>query len=304
MNHPDHNPYFNFTKPQRFEKAVHTLEGILKGIAIDGRVLPAECKELVNWCREHQDMVNIHPFTELIPKVKAALADGVIDPEEEADILWVCGNLMPKSVHFNAVTTELQILHGMLHGILADGIISEEEVLKLRDWVEEHQHLRMTYPFAELDSLLTTVLADQKVTTEEQAMLKEFFEDFISYSMSRRIQQARDALDGPKPTHIRGVCAVCPEIEFPEKVFCFTGASSRGPRREITEHVVCRRGDFSSSVTKGVDYLVVGAAGNPCWAFSCYGRKVEQAVLLRRAGSNLLIVHENDFWDAVLDVPV
>lgn len=31
------------------------------------------------------------------------------------------------------------------------------------------------------------------------------------------------------------------------------------------------------------------------WAFSCYGRKVEKAVQLRKDGSQVIIVHENDF---------
>lgn len=35
---------------------------------------------------------------------------------------------------------------------------------------------------------------------------------------------------------------------------------------------------------------------NPCWAYACYGRKVEQAIGLRKAGSQLLLVHEADFW--------
>ncbi len=46
---------------------------------------------------------------------------------------------------------------------------------------------------------------------------------------------------------------------------------------------------------------MVGAKGNPCWAFACYGRKVEEAMALRKAGNRLLIVHENDFFDALED---
>ena len=58
---------------------------------------------------------------------------------------------------------------------------------------------------------------------------------------------------------------------------------------------------FSPNVTSQTHYLVVGAGGNPCWAFSCYGRKVEKAVDARKSGNPILIVHESDFWDAVAD---
>jgi hypothetical protein len=54
-------------------------------------------------------------------------------------------------------------------------------------------------------------------------------------------------------------------------------------------------------VIKELDYLIVAAERNLCWAFSCYGRKVEAAMDLRKSGTRLTIVHENDFWDAVAD---
>jgi hypothetical protein len=61
-------------------------------------------------------------------------------------------------------------------------------------------------------------------------------------------------------------------------------------------------GIFSNRLTKKVDYLVVGAEGNPCWAYACYGRKVEQATKYRKQGYKVLIVHEYDFWDALEDI--
>ncbi len=53
---------------------------------------------------------------------------------------------------------------------------------------------------------------------------------------------------------------------------------------------------------KNTDYLIVGNAGNPCWAYSCYGRKIEQAVDLRKAGGKIKIVNEIDFWDVLEDL--
>jgi hypothetical protein len=40
--------------------------------------------------------------------------------------------------------------------------------------------------------------------------------------------------------------------------------------------------------------------GNEFWAFACYGRKVEQAYTQRRKGHHIVIVHERDFWDALV----
>jgi NAD-dependent DNA ligase len=92
---------------------------------------------------------------------------------------------------------------------------------------------------------------------------------------------------------------VAPEITFSGHKFCFTGESTRATRTQMEALAFDRGGWVVKSVSPVVDYLVVGAAGNPCWAYACYGRKIEQAMQLRREGSKLLIVHEVDFFDAV-----
>ncbi|RPI99888.1 MAG: NAD-dependent DNA ligase, partial [Deltaproteobacteria bacterium] len=83
--------------------------------------------------------------------------------------------------------------------------------------------------------------------------------------------------------------------------FCFTGASSRYKRSELKDIVIRFGGKCTNNVAKFLDYLVIGAEGNPCWAYACYGRKVEAAVKLRKEGHKLLLVHENDFHDAIAD---
>jgi len=75
----------------------------------------------------------------------------------------------------------------------------------------------------------------------------------------------------------------------------------KAKRAEIVEHVQKLGGTFNPNLTQKTDFLVVGSGGNPCWAFSCYGRKVEKAAESRRDGHPITIVHESDFWDAVED---
>ena len=100
---------------------------------------------------------------------------------------------------------------------------------------------------------------------------------------------------------ISGICTVDPNINFTDKVFCFTGLSKRATRSDIEKQIKALGGVFSNNVTKSTDYLIVGDGGNPCWAFACYGRKVETAVGLRKQGHQISLVHEFDFWDFVED---
>jgi hypothetical protein len=303
LNHPDHAPYASLTRRSRFDKAVNNLYGLLAGITIDQRLNTQEVAETLNWLEEYSDLVGKGPLAELKEKLNEILADGVIDPDEQEDLLWVCKNLSERGGYYDGITHSIQHLHGMMHGILADGEITIEEAKGLMEWVDEHSHLKGVYPYDEIDSLLTVVLKDGKIDLQEQEMLKAFFEDFIQYSFAKRLrtETARVQSGLPKDFTLPGVCAMCPEISFSGRVFTLTGSSGKATRREIVENITARGGTFSANVTQDTEFLVIGGAGNPCWAFSCYGRKVEKAVENRKRGLPIVIVHETDFWDALED---
>lgn len=151
--------------------------------------------------------------------------------------------------------------------------------------------------------MLTSILKDGTIDGEEQTLLRSFFEDFIEYTFAKKIRTEASRVQGRLPSDftLPGICAMCPDIAFDGRVFTFTGTSLRGRREDLVGEITRRGGTFSPNVTMQTQYLVIGAAGNPCWAFSCYGRKVEKAVEYRKEGTPIIIVHETDFWDAVND---
>lgn len=294
--HPDHKRFAKFTGKARLDKSINSLLGIIQGIAIDGHINDLELSYLEIWLTEHRELKDLHPFNEFLPRVAAAVSDGVLDEEEREDILWLCGRLRSQEF-YDQTTADLQRLHAILGGIVADTQISEEELRGLSDWMEDHPHLKSCWPFDEVGSLITGVLSDKKIDAEEHEMLHTFFSEFTSLLDSRTITMAPVSESGL----IRGLCAVDPEITFLDRGFCFTGASSRFTRSQIEEIVQKLGGTAHPNPSKKVHYLIIGAEGNPCWAFSCYGRKVEKAVKLRKAGVRVVIVHELDFHDAVAD---
>lgn len=295
--HPDQQPYMKFTRKGRVDKSVNSLMGIIEGIAIDGSINEAELSFLHLWLSEHEELRNRHPFNELIPTVEAALADGLLSEEERADLTWLCERLTSKEF-YDQVTSDLQRLHAILGGIVADTRISEEELRGLADWMEDHDHLKRCWPFDEIGSLITSVMKDQRVDDEEHALLHGFFSEFIALADDRTLTSP--LVQGENKA-IVGLCAVCPEISFDGKHFVFTGASARFKRPQFAETITSLGGRLTANMSKKVDYLVIGSEGNPCWAFACYGRKVEQAIELRKTGARLVIVHEHDFHDAVAD---
>lgn len=287
--------YGRFCAKMNLDKAIRTLEGILKGIAIDSTVTEAELRELTRWRSEHIEFAGHHPFTEIMPRVDQALRDGTLTAEEMEDLLWLFNNMKAESQYYDSVTGDIQHLHGILHGVLADGVVTDAEIRQLAEWTNENEHLKGCYPFDELDSILTSTLRDGTIEESERESLKHFFNDFVVVGgvAPNRI--------GTRHLALSGVCAVCPEITFTSRNFCITGESRRAPRAQIAQKLRNLGGTVANNVTKDLDYLVVCDQGNYCWAFACYGRKVEQAVNNRKSGCRTVIAHENDLWDAFAD---
>lgn len=294
--HPDHLKYARFTSRARIEKSINSLLGIIEGITIDKSINASEVSFLNLWLREHEDLCNHHPYTELNPVVQAAINDGILTTEERDDIVWLCEKLR-STEFFDKTTADLQRLHAILGGIISDGKISEAELHGLSSWLQDHEHLRTCWPYDEVDSLITVVLRDKKIDDEEHALLKAFFSEFTALLDDRTITSPVISENG----NVIGLCAVCPEIEFAGSKFCFTGASSKYTRATLTSTVERLGGAVTPTLNKQVRYLIIGADGNPCWAYACYGRKVEKAIELRKQGVRVLIIHENDFHDAVAD---
>ncbi|ROZ63435.1 BRCT domain-containing protein [Ramlibacter sp. WS9] len=294
--HADHVNHFKFTTRARLDKSINSLVGIVEGVAIDGAINHSEVSFLRMWFDEHVELQNCHPYTELVPVVSSAISDGVLTHEEREDILWLCER-MASTEYYDQVTADLQRLHAVVGGIASDGIVTEAELRGLSAWLDDHEHLKSCWPYDEVASLVTAVLADGKISPQEQSMLRDFFSEFTSLLDDKTITSP----SVKQGESLVGLCAVCPEIEFSGAKFCFTGASSKHKRSDLSALVQKLGGEVVGSLTSTVNYLVIGADGNPCWAYACYGRKVEKAVELRKAGARLLLVHENDFHDAVAD---
>lgn len=293
----EYDSYRRFMGKAELDKSVNSLLGLLEGISIDSKINAAEVGFLETWLADHRINFNRHPFNELYPVVEQAIFDGILTSEEKADIIWLCEKLTSKE-YYNAATADMQKLHAVIAGIGSDGEITIEELNGLLSWIYEHEHLKTCWPYDEVESLVTKVLADKKIDAMEHKVLMDFFGEFVSILDNTTIVNPKVL----ESSHVIGLCAVCPEISFPESIFCLTGTSYRYKRREFSELITSLGGRPVNSISKSVNFLIVGADGNPCWAYSCYGRKVERAVELRKQGHNIVIIHENDFHDAILDM--
>jgi NAD-dependent DNA ligase len=286
--------YMRFTGKARLDKSINSLLGIIEGISADSEINEREVGFLGSWLNEHRELSGTHPFSELVPVVAQAIQDGVLSQEEQEDLNWLCKKLL-SSEYFDTVTADMQRLHGMVGAIAADGHVSEAELQGLEKWLNGCNHLRTCWPYDEIDSLVKKIMADGHISEDEHKTVQGFFSEFVSLLDNRTIVSPSIS----EGASLIGLCAVKPSIAFPASTFCFTGASSIFTRTEFTGLVNKLGGEALNGVSGKLNYLVIGADGNPAWAYACYGRKVEKAVELRKQGKRIVIVHENDFHDAV-----
>ncbi|MGN0740562.1 MAG: BRCT domain-containing protein [Treponema sp.] len=289
-----------FTSRAEGTKAINTLKGIITGINLDNIINKTEVKELENWAKTHYDLIGVSPFNEIIPFVNKICEDGIITEEEFKDLCWLVDMILYRKGYYDLVTCKLQELEGIFHGVLADNNITDTEIKKLQDWLFDNEELIGTYPFDEIEALLFGITEDGVITEKERNYLKLFLSEFVNEKDSKtidfnEINKLRNDIT------LSGVCTINPLIEFKDKMFCFTGISKKYKRKDIVEIIESRGGIYKDTVSDKTDFLIIGQDSNPCWAYSCYGRKVEKAMDMRKKGSKISIVKEIDFEDATIE---
>ena len=271
-------------------RLAHELEGILQGISSDGIIHRSEAERLVAWVSANAPFSAIQPFSELVDHIEAALADGVLTQEECADLIFVVSKYTTMNPYIDTLRGGIQQLMGFLTGVVADNRVNQVEIAAMTDWLEYWAPLGGLWPYDECRAIVTSVMAGMLLPMHVEQL----------QALAAQLPVAGKTPREEVPMRVGSICAVAPSIEFSGKTFVFTGESAHGPREQLTTLVTALGGSAESSVSPRSDYLVVCDGGNEFWAFSTYGRKVEQAYDQRRKGHHILIVRERDFWDALV----
>src|SRR3990167_5673414 len=200
----------------------------------------------------------------------------------------------PYNVQFNrARRTErdLSEMLGLAKGMLADGIINDEEARYLQQWAKGHPDAIDKWPISLIFSRLQQFFADGRIDKTERIELKELLAHLIGGTAS--ILLGTDfattlPLDIPPPL----ICWV-------GEVYVFTGRFAYGTRADCEREVVEHGGAVQRNVTRQTTFLVVGTFGSRDWRHASYGRKIHRAVELRETGFAMRIVGE-DHWASAL----
>lgn len=185
------------------------------------------------------------------------------------------------------------VLAGLAAGIAADGVVKIEEARFLQQWIET-QLAHLDDPVINLlYQRIQLMLQDDVLDAEESAELLDTLRGFagLKVAPSAHAYVESNTLPFNEPA---------PDIICESQVFLFTGTMAFGPRRECEQIVLERGGVIGASVSKKVNFLVVGSIGNEQWRHTSYGTKILKAVELRETGVPIAIVGEEQWQRALL----
>ena len=182
----------------------------------------------------------------------------------------------------------MDTLIGISKGILADGVVTQEEAEALLSWLAVNEATVVSNPVTH--SLLTRVEEMLQDNVLDQDEARELHKVLTSLSggiteFGEISKSASFPLDDPPPP-----------IIFEEKSFLFAGTCMFGKRAECNEAVVERGGTIQKRVTLSLDYLVIGYYVTPSWKHESFGGKIIKAVEYRNAGKSDLAIVSEEHW--------
>ena len=262
---------------RNLETNINNLYGIVQGINYDNNINEEEIFRLRKWIDDNILYKEYSLINKLVMKLEKILSDNYISEYEKLELIELVSNFK-NSTMYNETTLSLQVLNGIMDGIIADKNITEKEIYNLNRWLEDNDYLADVYPYDKVVLEINKVLEDNIITQEEKDNLLKIFNEIINPSM-----------DSNK------------EIEFYGKTFCLTGEFEYGSKSEVSELLTKNGAIEKNGVSSKLDYLIVGLVGSEAWKFGNYGGKILRAKELQEKGINIKIVDESILTEISVD---
>ncbi|WP_296704114.1 hypothetical protein [Algoriphagus sp.] len=159
--------------------AFHNLNGLIRGIAMDGRITKSEFDAIKSWCQTHDGLCDEDPFKSLHSEIIEKIKTGILGSEEIHEINDILNRYAPEFEEKDKVKADLHFLQGICYGIMADGDINKYELNLLQKWLDDNYHLSDQYPFNEITEVVKKVIDVGKIGHEEYNFLVQYFKEFL-----------------------------------------------------------------------------------------------------------------------------
>lgn len=184
---------------------------------------------------------------------------------------------------------QIDELIGIVKGVVADGVVTQGEVTFLLRWMETNRHAANLWPAKALYPRLAALVSKGAMGLQDEGALLELLIKTVGGTAAPDDAVASNSTRLPFDE-------TPGQVMFDGRAFCFTGVFHAGTRDWCHAQVAHRGGRGAGTITKKLDYLVIGDIGNENWAHSTHGRKIEKAIEYNAAGCRIVIVSEEHWF--------
>lgn len=245
------------------KKYLEVLIGLLTGIGFDNYLNKKEISFLNNWLTKNQLP---YEYANIVKELKAVLKNEYITHYQYLHILNELQYM--KSIKAKNIRSLYEFM-AILEGISCDEVINDDEIMELNKWMKENEQFKGTYPFNRILNKLEKIIIDKQISTIVTDELLYYIKNFF------------------KPELDQGDL-----FDVKNKVICLTGNFCFGERSQLEKLIVLKQGIISKSVTKKVDYLVLGSKGSAGYKYVKYGAKTNKALTMKSEGHKIELISE------------
>lgn len=288
-------------------KALVNRYGINLNIHIK-KYVPHDCKEFTQYVASSVLRKSICEFYGIL---RGFSIDNVINDEEIAYITkW-------KTEHQKySAQPDIEAIIAAIDRILADGIVTVDEIISLQCSVKKYLDLVSTSPVTMatqiLDGILKGITVDGEVSEAECKSLRQWLYDNIYLSdhfpFNKTIELIDKVLEDSLITKEESefITAAIGEMLNPVEVLrtqinsvsgktvCLSGNFAYGSKSDVEAYVVDHGGTIDKSVKKTTNILLIGDCECQAYSNGTYGTKVKKAMEYNSKGCNIHIIKESD----------
>lgn len=254
----------------KLETNINTLYGIIKGINYDGIIDDKEIRKLKSWIEDNRLYKQYLLFDRIISKLEEILYDNIITEYERIELEKLVTSINISKIYSES-TLSLQVLNGILDGIVCNQKVNQKEIDSLNIWLKQNDYLKDVYPYDKVLLEVNKVLEDGILTEEESNYIFDIFNEIVNPDFNND-----------------------ENIEFDGKTFCLTGEFKCATKQEISKKLQELGGIEKTGVSSKLDYLIVGGIGSDAWKFGKIGGKQAKAQELNEKGADIKIIDENN----------
>lgn len=187
---------------------------------------------------------------------------------------------------------QIDELIGIIKGVMADGMVHQGEVEFLLRWMDANKKVRDQWPAKAIYPRLAAAMEDGRMDLDEEREIMDLLLATIGGNTAPQYGEASNSTALP-------YTSPAPAIEFNSTSFCFTGKFQSGSRNWCEDQIIAKGGVPVSTITKKLNYLVIGEIGSKDWQHSTHGRKIEKAIEYNDGGAKIAIIGEQHWYEHI-----